>query len=206
MFTGIIHIVAVVLEIDFEPDLMVLTLQIDNPKDLENLVVGASIAVDGVCLTVVFCTDRTVQFEVIPETWNVTTLASLKVGDCVNMERSLRVGDELGGHLLSGHVHGKGIISDLQIHAHFRIMTLTVPKQWNPYLFSKGFIALCGCSLTIVDVFPAENSFTVHLIPETLSRSVLGDKQKGDHLNFEIDQQTRTIVDTVTRLTSASLT
>lgn len=166
-----------------------------NTQLIHDLNVGASIAVDGVCLTVVKITGEEVFFDVIFETLQKTTLGFLRKGDLVNVERSLRMGEEIGGHLLSGHIIAKAMIQ--QINGN--IITLSMESQWMKYLFPKGYIALDGISLTLVDVYP-EGAFTVHLIPETLRGTCWEFKKEGDFINVEIDSQTQTIVDTVERI------
>lgn len=168
--------------------------------------IGASVAVDGVCQTV-----KTIQhcaeapgytllgFDAITETLNKTTLSDLHKNQQVSLERSARLGDEIGGHLLSGHVNGTATITHItQTDADY-ILQMQVPADWMHCIFSKGFIAIDGSSLTVVET-QTSGLFTVHLIPETLNRTLLGKKQAGDRVNIELDQQTQIIVNTVERL------
>lgn len=196
MFTGIIQGMASVTALQKKPGLHQLTLQL--PEHLRShIALGASIAVDGVCLTVTHEEQGTVQFDMMEETLKKTSLGFLKVGDFVNVERSLRFGDEVGGHLVSGHVHGICKVKEISHSPLHYILSLELPKDWIQYVMPKGFIALHGISLTVVDVLPESSIFTVHLIPETLSRTTLKEKKEGDVLNFEIEQNTLTLVRTV---------
>jgi riboflavin synthase len=170
-----------------------------GPKSVKDLSLGASVAVDGVCLTVSAIQGHTAYFDVIPESLSRTSLGKLQVGDLVNIERSLCLGAEIGGHLLSGHIMGQASIAQIEHRDASYIMHLSVPQDWMAWIFPKGYIALDGASLTVVDVYP-EGRFTVHLIPETLRLTGLGDKREGDAVNIEIDSQTQVIVATVERV------
>ncbi len=132
------------------------------------------------------------------ETLAVTNLVGLRVGDKVNIERSLKFGTELGGHILSGHVHTQAQLVHLDISDSHYNMQLEVAEEWLKYIFYKGFIGINGCSLTVGEV--KGNRFMLHLIPETLRLTNLEDYREGDRLNIEIDSQTQTIVDTVERV------
>lgn len=164
---------------------------------LHDLQMGASIAIDGVCQTAVEQKENIVFFDAIPETLRCTTLSHLQVDLSVNIERSLRLGEEIGGHLLSGHVCGTVQLESIKKES---IWTLSCSHDWTKYLFPKGYVGLNGCSLTVVDV--SLNSFSVHLIPETLKRTNLGLKEPGALLNLEIDAQTQATVDALERLLS----
>lgn len=164
---------------------------------------GASVAVDGVCLTVVDFDEKNIWFDVIAETLNRTTLKILKNGQLVNLERSACFGDEIGGHILSGHIYGTAKIESIKANGLNCEMTLSCPEKWIKYFFQKGFIALNGTSLTLVDVDCAKGLFSVHLIPETLRRTTFRNKQEGDLVNVEIDSQTQIIVDTLERINRA---
>ena len=202
MFTGIVQTKAKVASILGNEAFKTIELHVDN-RYLENLAIGASIAINGVCLTVTeykVSEDETrgrFQFDIIDETLIKTNLGLLKSGDLVNFERSLSFGAELGGHIVSGHIQTTGTVSIIdRTEENFRL-SLSVPKVWLKYILHKGFAAINGCSLTIGEV--NEEGFDLHLIPETLSITNLGDAQVGDKLNIEVDQQTFTIVQTVER-------
>ena len=169
-----------------------------NLPDVNGLELGASVAIDGVCLTATKINGNSVGFDIIPETLERTTLGEVEVGTKVNFERSLKFGDELGGHLLSGHVMGTGLVSNRTVLGEGLDLEITAPPTVSKYLVEKGFVALDGISLTIGIVH--ENVFTLHIIPETLRLTTLGDKQVGDAINLEIDSMTQTIVATVERM------
>lgn len=169
----------------------------DLAKDLR---IGASVAISGVCLTVIEKTDVAATFEVMQETLTKTTIGMIQEGDQVNIERSIRVGDEIGGHRVSGHVTGMATIRTIETPTNNHIVTLACDPAWMDYLLPKGFVALDGCSLTIVDVGP--DWFTIHLIPETLRVTTFGQKKVGDHVNLELDPETQAIVTTVKRYLS----
>jgi riboflavin synthase len=162
-----------------------------------DLEIGASVAVDGVCQTAVAVQGTRVQFEAIEETLRVTTLGSLVPGARVSVERSLRAGDEIGGHEVAGHVTGTGEVTNVEVRDGVHNLRISVPLAWSPFILAKGFIALDGSSLTVGAVGPGW--FEVHLIPETLRRTNLGHKRAGDRLNVELDPRTVAIVTTVER-------
>lgn len=176
MFTGIIRGIGRVAEIKVSPGLLQFSISI--PPDLmDNLEIGASIAIDGVCLTVVHFTSNEVFFDVIQETLDKTNLKSLKKGDLVNVERSARFGDEIGGHVLSGHIYGTANVHSIQKTENNYAVSFKCPVAWTHYLFPKGYIALNGTSLTLVDVDKEKGLFSVHLIPETLRKTTFGEKK-----------------------------
>lgn len=173
---------------------------VELPKNLlHELEQGASIAIDGVCQTVVKRENDLVFFDAMGETLSRTTLDALEEGSEVNVERSIRFGDEVGGHLLSGHVFGTATISHIERTSNNQVNEFQCSPEWMKYILPKGYIAVDGASLTIVDVDPT-GAFTVHLIPETLRITNLGRKEVGDRVNIEFDSQTQAIVDTVERI------
>lgn len=199
MFTGIVQTKAVLTEIQDQTQFRQLTVQAGSAF-LQQLQHGASIAINGVCLTAtVFDIDAGwVKFDVIAETLRQTNLGLLSIGDDVNFERSLTFGSELGGHIVSGHIQTTATLTLLEksnLNCHMR---LTLSPQYMPYILSKGFIAVEGCSLTVGEVYA--DGFSLYLIPETLNITTLGQKVQGDRLNIELDQQTQTIVKTVERI------
>ncbi len=197
MFTGIIKGLAVVKAIQQHPGLA--RLKVEFPSgSLLKLAVGASIALDGVCLTVTEFNDKEATFDVMHETLRVTTLGSLVDGSRVNFERAAAEGAEVGGHLVSGHVDCTARISAIQTPENNHVLTFTVNADWFRYIFNKGFIAINGASLTITNANRAKCTFDVWLIPETLRMTTFGDKIVGDFVNIEIERQTQVIVDTVT--------
>jgi len=194
MFTGIVQGTAIVQSITKKDDFMQLTIEL--PKDrCDNLQLGASIALNGTCLTVTSFENQSVSFDLIIETLKVTNLGDLGVGDRVNFERAARFGDEIGGHVLSGHIHTQVQLAEIERTETNCILWFEADSQWLPYLFPKGFVALNGCSLTIGEII--NNRFNVYLIPETLSVTTFGGVKAGDKINMEIDAHTQAIVDTV---------
>jgi riboflavin synthase len=174
------------------------TLTVALPASLrEGLVVGASVAVAGVCLTVSTIGDTGVAFDAIRETQERTTLGRLRRGERVNVERSARAGAEIGGHEVSGHVDGTAEIAAVDRSPGNQVITFRAPRELLRYVFPKGFIALDGCSLTVVDVDRDAGTFSVHLIPETLRVTTFGATRAGDRVNLEVERRTQVIVDTV---------
>lgn len=174
-------------------------MQLSMPGLTEGLVSGASVAINGVCLTVVSLSGETVSFDIIQETLNLTNLKLLRTGDLVNVERSFKYGDEVGGHILSGHVSCCVSVSNVAEENNLREITFAVDKAFVAYLMQKGFVALDGASLTISQLNRRRCEFSVSLIPETIARTTLGKGTlaKGDQINLELDSQTLAVVDTV---------
>jgi riboflavin synthase len=199
MFTGIVQTTAQVREICDEGQLRRLTLAVP-PANLQALERGASVAINGVCLTATEFDSNAgwVCFDVIAETLDKTNLGKLAVGSKVNLERSLTFGSELGGHIVSGHIQTTAILTRLTREQHKVSMELSLDNSFLPYILAKGFIAVEGCSLTVGEV--TASGFNLYLIPETLAITTLGEKREGDMLNIELDQQTLTIIKTVERV------
>lgn len=202
MFTGIVQGMAKVVSLEERE--RILEMELDLGDLSQDLVVGASVACAGVCLTVTRIVGSRARFDLMAETVQRSTFDSISVGDSLNVERAARLGDEIGGHLVSGHVMGTATIQSIDTALGDWIVTLQTQKDWMSYLFSKGFIALDGCSLTMVSVDERDSSFTVHLIPETLVRTTFGLKKAGDRVNVEIDSMTQAVVDTVRRMQISS--
>ena len=190
MFTGIVQGTGSVHSIEGDSTLT-FTIQIPSTDGLE---VGGSVSIDGVCLTATSIGQQ-VTFDVIPETILRTTLGSLKPGDSVNVERALKFGDELGGHLLSGHIMGTAQISKVRNQDY----TICCPPEMSDYIQEKGYIAVDGISLTIGET-DGNGGFDVHIIPETLRLTTLGNKAVGDRVNIEIDAMTQAVVETTKRM------
>ena len=195
MFTGIVQGRGTVASIEKREAVWTFSINLPNTEGLER---GASVAVNGVCLTATEMDGDRVLFDVIQETLERTNLGDLCAGDEVNVERSLKMGDELGGHLLSGHIMGTGEITARTDVGEGVDMTISAPLSMMNYIHEKGYIGLNGASLTIGDV--VEHQFNIHLIPETLRLTTFGSMQKGDVINIEIDAMTQTIVATVERI------
>lgn len=207
MFTGIVHGRFPLTVVQHGEH--TLRIGVRLPEELlQGIQIGASVAINGTCLTVISIDKDTrpgwsgynqLLFDVVEETLNRTTLSQAKVGELVNVERSLRLGEEVGGHILSGHIMGTAEILAKEEVGTGVLLTVGCPREWIKYILPKGYIALDGVSLTVVNVDP-RGSFSIALIPETLGRTTLGIKQPDDLLNVEIDPQTQLIVSTVERL------
>ena len=196
MYTGIVQSACRVESVVKKTDLISLNIILSDAL-LADLAIGASVGLDGVCLTVTAINKDQVSFDVMQETLSVTTLGMLKAGDLVNVERSAKQGVEIGGHILSGHVDARAEIVSKKVSEHNCEVTYKISSEFMPYLFKKGFVALNGCSLTIAAVNKENNTFSVCFIPETLRVATHSDKKIGDSINVEIDRQTQVIVDTV---------
>ena len=190
MFTGIIQGTGCIQSVRGD-SIVTIDVQIPSTDGLE---IGASVSIDGVCLTATSVSD-TVTFDVIPETLERTTLGSLSSGSNVNVERALKFGDELGGHLLSGHIMGTAEIVAVENQDY----TIQCPPEMAEYIQEKGYIAVDGISLTIGKT-SGKGGFDVHIIPETLRLTTLGSKGVGDQVNIEIDAMTQAVVETTKRL------
>jgi len=151
----------------------------------ENLKEGASISVNGVCLTVVSSNNKSMIFDVIKETLRITNLDNIKVGSMVNLERSLKFGDEVGGHILSGHVSCQGKSKLIQNDGEVELR-VECPQEWIDYVLLKGYVAVNGASLTVAK--KERDSFSVYLIPETLEATNLSEPSEDSFLNIEVDQ------------------
>ncbi len=163
------------------------------------LEVGASVALDGVCLTAVNIDGDVASFDLIQETLDRSTLGLRTPGDSLNIERALRYGDEVGGHLVSGHVMGVGTIASVSYANDTADLIIDAPPDIKNYIFEKGYIAIDGISLTVGET-NSNGSFNLHIIPETLRRTTLGQKNSGSLVNIEIDAMTQAVVDTVKRV------
>jgi len=179
MFTGIVEEIGIVKETSRD------RLALEVHKVLEGTKVGDSIAVNGVCLTVVSLENRGFSVNVMPETLRCTNLGSLHYSDQVNLERALILGGRLGGHLVLGHVDDTGEVMDVTSEEAVHIMRISAPAKLMPYIVDKGFIAVDGVSLTVVDL--DDFSFVVSLVAYTMEHTTLGRKRPGDVVNLEAD-------------------
>ena len=175
-------------------------IRIDIGDLSEGLALGASVAVNGACLTATEVAAGNACFDVVRETLDHTNLGALAPGSRVNVERSFRVGDEIGGHILSGHIAGTAMVDAVEEGENERSLWFRVEADWLRFLHHKGFAALDGASLTIAQVDAPAQRIKVSLIPETIARTTLGSVVQGDRVNLEIDAQTRAIVETVERV------
>ena len=183
MFTGIIEKLATIEARDKTERGIRLRIQYENNTDPVQL--GESIAINGVCLTAEQVDKKEFFVSIIHETLNVTTLADLKQGGTVNLERSLKVGDRIGGHFVFGHVDGIGSIIDVRRTSEDHVLSIETPRGYENYLVEKGSVAVDGVSLTVQAV--QSNFFTVAIVPYTAEATTLGKKIKGDRLNIEAD-------------------
>ncbi|MDR3289387.1 MAG: riboflavin synthase [Peptococcaceae bacterium] len=183
MFTGIVEELGTIQKIRSLPDSASLTIQ--AAKVLDATQIGDSIAVNGACLTVVALSEHDFTVDIMAETLRKTSLAGLNHGAKVNLERALQLQTRLGGHLVSGHIDGVGIIQRLTRQGIATIAEISLPPELLPYLLPKGSVAIDGISLTIVEVFA--RSFTISLIPHTCGQTTLGFKGVGDPVNLETD-------------------
>ncbi len=198
MFTGIVQGLCRICEVSDEVNLRRLTVDIGDMADGVEL--GASVAINGTCLTVTSEHAGQPTFDVISETLKLTNLGDLVVADLVNVERSFRVGDEIGGHILSGHISTSVVVAEVVEAQNMRDVYFRVPERWMKYLHMKGFVALDGASLTIASVNAEDCTISVSLIPETIARTTLGRIQPNARVNLEVDSQTQAVVDTVERV------
>ena len=199
MFTGIVsgkgHVQKIIKSKDY------LSLIIKAPKGFsKNLTKGASVSVNGVCLTVKKGKTDILEFDVIEETLQKTNLKDISKSSKVNLERSMTAKTEIGGHLVSGHIHGTGKVLKVINRQATKDLQIKIPTSLREYFFYKGYVALNGCSLTIGKVL--KTSFYIHLIPETVSVTTFKDIKKGEFINIEIEQATINTVETVKRVMS----
>ena len=197
MFTGIVTAQGLIKRIHNQSNYT--TLSIKAPKGFaHNLKRGASVAINGICLTVKKESTDNLEFDVITETLDKTNLKLLKKDEKVNLERSMIATSEIGGHLVSGHIFGVGVIKSIDDRGDTKDLRIQAPAAMMQYLFYKGYIALNGCSLTVGKVL--KSSFDIHLIPETIKVTNFQSLQKGDLVNIEIDQTTVNTVETIKKI------
>ena len=183
MFTGIVEELGTVVAIQPQGDAV--RLRIHGPVVTLDAVHGASIAVNGVCLTVVEHADGAFTADVMQETLDRSSLGGLAVGSRVNLERPVTLEARLGGHLVQGHVDGTGTILERVASEHWEVVRVSLPDELGRYVVEKGSITVDGVSLTVVEAAP--DSFTISLIPTTLGLTTLGTKAVGDTVNLEVD-------------------
>ncbi|MFZ3515622.1 riboflavin synthase subunit alpha [Vibrio harveyi] len=200
MFTGIVQGTAKVVHIDKKDRFQTHVVELEGALS-EGLEIGASVAHNGCCLTVTKIEGSQISFDLMQATLALTNLGELIAGDSVNIERAAKFGDEIGGHSMSGHISLMAEIAEVIDTPNNRTIWFTLPQESMKYVLAKGYIGLDGCSLTIGEV--EDNRFSVHLIPETLERTLFGRRQVGEKINVEFDPQTQAIVDTVERVLAA---
>ncbi|HFB83203.1 riboflavin synthase [Thermosulfuriphilus ammonigenes] len=162
-----------------------LKIRLIPPFSAQELTLGESVAVNGVCLTVTHIDGQTATFDISPETISRTTLGGLKPGDRVNVERALRASDRLGGHIVSGHVDGVGRVLSRRSQGDFLFYEVQIPSELSRYVIQKGSIAIDGISLTVNDI--RDHRLSLAIIPHTASLTTIGYRQPGDLVNIEVD-------------------
>jgi riboflavin synthase len=197
MFTGIVAGQGYINKIKNNVDYASITIKAPAGFS-KNLKRGASVAVNGVCLTAKKGATDLLEFDVITETLEKTNFKLLSKGNKVNLERSMKANTEIGGHLVSGHIHGVGVIKSINDRGQTKDLRIQPPASLMEFLFYKGYVGLNGCSLTIGKVF--KSSFNIHLIPETIKVTNFQKMKKGDLINIEIDQTTINTVETIKKI------
>jgi riboflavin synthase len=183
MFTGIVEELGEVSNISRHGNINLLVIKAN--KVVEDVKIGDSISVNGACLTVIKRESDILSFEVMPETLSITNLGALRISEKVNLERSLKIGDRLSGHFVTGHIDCVGIIRKKNYVNNNLGLEIAIPTEFISYCLTKGSIAVDGISLTIQD--KKANTFTVYIIPHTLKNTTLGFKGPSDKVNIEFD-------------------
>ena len=194
MFSGIVQETGKVIGFVKVKDIYNLSIECSS-EFISDLKKGASISVDGVCLTVKDENPEILRFDLVEETIKRTNFQNIKTGDNVNIERSLKMGDEIGGHPVSGHIHGISKVISIYKRDQSWDVKFSVEPFMHDYMLHKGYVAINGCSLTVGEV--SSESFMIHLIPETLSITNLFQLEQDSIVNIELDQNTIIIADTV---------
>jgi riboflavin synthase len=194
MFSGIVQETGKVIGFVKVKDIYNLSIECSS-EFISDLKKGASISVDGVCLTVKDENPEILRFDLVEETIKRTNFQNIKTGDNVNIERSLKMGDEIGGHPVSGHIHGISKVISIDKRDQSWDVKFSVEPFMHDYMLHKGYVAINGCSLTVGEV--SNESFMIHLIPETLSITNLFQLEQDSIVNIELDQNTIIIADTV---------
>jgi riboflavin synthase len=183
MFTGLVEETGIVLALQQEGPLCQLTVQ--AASILPGLRLGDSIANNGCCLTVASISGNTLTFDLLQETLRRTNLGDLRVGSLVNLERSLQVQDRIGGHFVTGHIDGTGLITQWEKEGKDYVLEVEIPSGMERYVVPKGCLALDGISLTVGHV--SGSRFNVWIIPHTYEVTALRERKKGDRVNLEFD-------------------
>ena len=197
MFSGIVQTVGKIDSVKEKDHIKTIGIETHDHYH-KDIAIGQSVSVDGVCLSLVKKNDAYCEFEAVEETIHRTTLGSYKQGTRVNLEKSLKFGDTVGGHFVSGHIHTKGRIVEVELVGESKNILIEIEEKWIKYLTEKGYISVNGASITIGKV--SKNTFYIHLIPETLKTTNLNELIYDNYVNLEFDQTTIAIVDTTERL------
>ncbi|MBF0387458.1 MAG: riboflavin synthase [Candidatus Omnitrophica bacterium] len=183
MFTGIVETTGVVVSLAKKENLFI--LELEKPVDFNDVKVGDSIAVDGVCLTVTLIKGGAFHFDLMKETLEATALKALKAGAEVNLERAMKAEARVGGHFVTGHVDAAGLIKDIRTLPNYVEYRITLDKGLMRYVVPKGSVTIDGISLTVGEV--KKKWFAVYFIPHTLLVTTIGKKKVGDEVNIETD-------------------
>ena len=202
MYTGIVQAVRPLLDVTRYPGHNQFTIDL-TPELLEELKIGASVSVEGTCLSVTEIDGSQVRFDAMTATLERTNLRFLSAGQGVNIERSAKMNAEVGGHLMAGHIACTAEIVELSIEETGAFIKFRMPPEWAKYVFARGFLGVNGCSLTVADV--EDGVVTINLIPETLRQTTFARYQAGDLLNIEVDHQTMVLVDVIERTLKGTL-
>jgi len=204
MYTGIVQGVGRITALT--PTTAGLQLTLRAPQALlKDLQIGASVSVDGVCLSVVTIDGDLLSFDAIHATLARTNLGDRRVDEVVNLERSAKMGDENGGHAMYGHVSDTARITSIQLDGPNAHIELSVPDPWRRYIFPRGFLSINGCSLTLAEADAERGTCRVNLIPETIRVTSFFQYKQGDRLNIEVEQQTQVMVDVIERVLERKL-
>ncbi len=200
MFTGLIEAIGVVKAV--RPNSSAAMLSIDIGSLAEDVKIGDSIAINGICLTAAAIDKTIVQFDVSPETLAASSIKTLKTNSAVNIERAMKLSDRFGGHFVQGHVDASVKVQNITDSGKFKIMSLSCHKELLAQLLPKGSVAINGISLTISEINPT--SFGVCLIPETIKNTTLKNTKTGDIVNIEIDIITKTVASQLANMVSTN--
>jgi len=187
MFSGIVEELGEIKKISKRDKVTLFEIQAD--RAIEDTLIGSSILVNGVCLTVIKNEEHVLSFEVMPQTLKVTNLGLLRIKDKINLERALKIGERLSGHFVTGHIDCIGIIRRKNYVRENLCFEIAIPAEFMGYILSKGSIAVDGISLTLVD--KKSDTFTVYIIPHTLKNTTLSFKGPSDKVNIEFDILTK---------------
>ena len=182
MFTGLVADKGEVLALDMKEESALITIK---SKLLTDVMIGDSISVNGVCLTVISKTHESFQSDVMVQTLKLTSLGNLKVGDPVNLELAMAANSRMGGHIVQGHVDGIATVKENLIGEKWNKFVIEIPKELTKYVVNQGSITIDGVSLTVGSIL--KNEVTLWLIPETLAKTNLSDKTSGNQVNVEVD-------------------
>jgi riboflavin synthase len=204
VFTGIVQGVATLVAREDRGGHIALSVKL--PVALaQDLKPGMSVALDGVCMTVTTTDADLVSFDAVEGTLSATNLGDRRLGDKLNVERSLKLGEENGGHEVSGHVSGVAVIDEIDTKGPVNHIRVRLPEDLAKYVFDKGFIALNGASLTVAELDPERGLAKVNLIPETLRQTTFAAYGPGDRVNVEVEMRTRVMVEVIERVLSRAL-